>query len=395
MSASKRRVVGPSESEAAAISRLVLPGPGAQGGVESRVDIPAFTCVAICYGRVFTDKEHEQVFQGNDPYAQWTVESKTRRPSSTNSRSVRSYLVHKRVVTPSWMPGGVIDPLFENRGLAPFFKEAPGVAEPECVYVINFPKGRMEYWVGRHGAKAGKPLRLCYNPDACAFPTVYVLYGALARPRSVNELATTAMGRRLLSSRFGWTNQATIEGWRRQYSWTKERASISNTNFNNFTSPKWNSLLKDKYNHHLFMQVANYSRQDHRDRVPLYNYRQKLKHNVAVRRFREMCVSSLDRLTDLEAVDMAGHVYYSVYGRYTFQDHMGMRNHANMSDKTLVLLWIAYNLDLGGDDRRLALKLLEKTRGTAFPLDSVAADPGRWAPRLARVALKEACDRQR
>ena len=159
----------------------------ADAAVYAKHDIPPFTRVAVCPGRVYTDEEHARIFGDTDAWGQWTVVRQS-------DGSVKKGFV----VTPG-LPGGALDPLYDNPkvyGLAPFFADTQPGVEPVCIYVINARKGRMEYWTGRNGALKNEKLTLCYDEEArCPkFPTVYVLYGPSLRPRSVLELAHDKTG---------------------------------------------------------------------------------------------------------------------------------------------------------------------------------------------------------
>jgi hypothetical protein len=156
-------------------------------------DIPPFTRVAVCTGRLYTDMEHTRVFGENDAWGQWTVQKVPQRGSLHRFKIEQGY-----IVSPG-LPTGDIDPLFldiSTYGCSPYF--APSLVEQEtwCVQVVNAKKGRMEYWVGRRGAKAGQLLTLCYGDvrETLAFPTLYVLYGHYTRPVSVFELARFQTG---------------------------------------------------------------------------------------------------------------------------------------------------------------------------------------------------------
>ena len=205
MSATRRTVITPSAEERAEDAALVTYDGD---GVRARKDILPFTRVAVCFGRVFQAKEHSSVFSPTDPWMQWTF---VRTPTGAQQG---------HVITPG-LPGGALDPVFDNMGAFPHFKSSPPNKEPECVYLLNYKKGRLEYWVGRRGAKAGQPLRLCFSPDKCAgFPTIYLYFGQIARPRSVHELAATAPP--LLTKFGGWTSKALIRKWASQYSEARE-----------------------------------------------------------------------------------------------------------------------------------------------------------------------------
>ena len=190
------------------------------GGATAAVNMEPFTRVAVCVGRVFSAKEHRAVFRGpiGDPWEQWTFVRE-------GSKARQGY-----VVTPG-MPGGALDPEFADLSASPHFREVPRPdQEPECVYVLNYPKGRMEYWVGRRGARAGQHLRLCFRVEASAFPVVYILYGNVARPRSANELARSPAGQRILEKCGGWTrsqHRALLQHWADTYHPSMEAADPS------------------------------------------------------------------------------------------------------------------------------------------------------------------------
>lgn len=212
----KRSSVVPTPDEMRSDKARVARGPD---GVVAAVDIRPFTRVAVCVGRVFATPEHKGVYTGQmgDPWEQWTF----KRGSGGNAR--QGY-----VVTPG-LPGGALDPEFADLSASPFLGDAQD-REPECVYVLNYPKGRLEYWVGRRGARKGQALRLCYRYEASPFPVVYLMYGMVPRPVSANELASSATGLRILDRYGGWNkkqHRALLLHWAGTYAPTKEVANIA------------------------------------------------------------------------------------------------------------------------------------------------------------------------
>lgn len=171
------RVVKPTRAEQADDAKLVEHGPG---GVVARQNIPPFTRVAVCFGRVLSTQDHSTLFGSADRWQQWTFVRK-------GAKALQGF-----VVTPARPGGSGLDPAFSELGAFPHFKPAPACTEPECVYVLNFAHNRLEYWTGRRGARAGQPLRLSYDSDKTTFPVIYVYDSNMAKPLSVHELAVRA-----------------------------------------------------------------------------------------------------------------------------------------------------------------------------------------------------------
>lgn len=213
----KRASIVSTDQETEQLSRLVTVD---QEGVKAAEDIKPFTCVAVCVGRLFSAKEHGALFKGpiGDPWEQWTF-------VRNGHAAQQGY-----VVTPG-LPGGALDPHFAQRGASPFFRETPRPdLEPECVYVLNYRKGRLEYWVGRRGARKGQNLRLCYRFEKSTFPVVYIVHGQQMHPVSVNELTRSAYGLRVLERCGGWNNKQhrnLLLHWAKTYDPTKEVANDS------------------------------------------------------------------------------------------------------------------------------------------------------------------------
>jgi hypothetical protein len=202
-------------------------------------DIPPFTRVAVCTGRLYTDKEHTRVFGEDDVWGQWTVQKVPQRGSLHRFKIEQGY-----IVSPG-LPTGDIDPLFHDistYGCSPYFAPALVEQEPWCVQVVNAKKGRMEYWVGRRGAKAGQLLTLCYGDVGAtlAFPTLYVLYGHNTRPVSVLELArfrtglepysilTQYLGEKVFTPNGRVTKK--VQEWAKHYDPMKEMTPINRKN---------------------------------------------------------------------------------------------------------------------------------------------------------------------
>ena len=182
-----RSSVAPSAEEVR--EDLKLCAKAVDGAVHASRDIRPFTRVAVCAGRVYSDKDHVRLFGDTDAWGQWTV---------VKQRDKQQPIKKGFIVSPG-LPGGALDPLYDNPkvyGLASFFADTQPGVEPACIYVINARKGRMEYWTGRNGALKNEKLTLCYDEEArCPkFPTVYVLYGQSSRPTSVFELAHDRTG---------------------------------------------------------------------------------------------------------------------------------------------------------------------------------------------------------
>lgn len=235
MSSQQRRTVVPDASERAEDARLVVVKDGV---VKARVSIAPFTRVAVCFGRVFTAEEHRQVFAGKDPWMQWTF---VRTPQGARQG---------HVVTPG-LPGGALDPLYDGVGAFPYFTEAPRDTEPECVYVLNYKKGRMEYWVGRRGAFAAQTLRLCYSPPKCAeYPVMYLMYGHLYRPRSVNELAA-AQQYHVLEKMGGWNTGTSLTLFRKWAAAYDERKEVVPPLFQGMNERKFLGMNNTKKNPHV------------------------------------------------------------------------------------------------------------------------------------------------
>lgn len=165
-----------------------------------------FQPVAVCFGRVFEKAVHEVLYgKEGDPWEQWMM-----------FRGRPGY-----VVTPG-LPGGALDPQFAGEGAFPYFQGCPASEEPECIYVQNVQKGRMEYWLGRRGAKEGQELRLHYSPDNTRFPVIYIFAANMGVPRSVYELAARKQYRVL--SACGWTDTSKYKEWASKYNPKYERA---------------------------------------------------------------------------------------------------------------------------------------------------------------------------
>jgi len=181
--------VRPTLSEIAEMNARVTHDPH-RGGVIAKTRLPPFTRVAICFGRVYTEKQHASVFGVSrgvvrDPYAQWTF-----------FKGVDGTWRKGYDVTPSICVEGKarLDPAFEHMGVFPYFQQVPPGQEPEVVTVFNQKRDRMEYWVGRRGAEAGQALRMCYLDQCGPWPDVWLLAHAPGRLMSFNRLATSQAG---------------------------------------------------------------------------------------------------------------------------------------------------------------------------------------------------------
>ena len=117
----------------------------------ARIDLPPFTCVAVCPGRVFSIADHARLYSsryGYDPYAQWTMYS------ARNSHSPR-----QGFVVTAGLPGNLMDAKYqslEKYGYAPFFTQSLDEGDATCITVMR--ANRTEYWTGRLGVKAGDVL---------------------------------------------------------------------------------------------------------------------------------------------------------------------------------------------------------------------------------------------
>lgn len=141
-------------------------------GVHARQDIPPFTRVAVCFGRVFSKKAHDTLFPQGDKWSQWA-------PFKIGN-----------VVTPG-KPDQTLDPRFADKGAFPFFGQCKKLVEPDIICVVNIAKQRLELWVGRKGAAKDRKLCMHFSPDDSNFPSIYVYKPSMERPVSVHYLAKT------------------------------------------------------------------------------------------------------------------------------------------------------------------------------------------------------------
>lgn len=233
-------------------------------------DIPPFTRVSICYGRMFKVEEHDALFKGDDPMMQWAVKLK-KQPMSDGKRVQRWYLQHGWVVTP-YLPAGFIDDQYKKWGDFIYFYQAEKGQDPTCIYVINFLKGRVEYWTGLGGCRASEKLTLDYKANPSKNELIYVLYGGLYMPRSLNEMASSESGRRLLVNAFGYhKNTKLFDKWAKMHSPWKVQPRYNTWN-------KDNDDPEDPDSVHTYLDIQrrmNYrarKRRDDRARELLYRY---------------------------------------------------------------------------------------------------------------------------
>lgn len=170
-------------------------------------NLEPFTFVAVAPGRVYTNSNHETLF-------------------GVNSNSTASFYGFRRGRSrrgaPGYMDPGYnwrsalnaskADPVRMNYGfivtslnrrtrkINTQFQHAAGgyiVApkqkkqQPNCVIVINVPRSRVEYWTGPGAVAKGEVLTVSFEDPLKEkrWPILYVLYGGMKRPISVNELA--------------------------------------------------------------------------------------------------------------------------------------------------------------------------------------------------------------
>lgn len=402
MSTGTRTSIVPNDAEKAEDARLVTLDAGA---VKARVNIPPFTRVAVCFGRVFTTKEHHDAFGTADPWAQWTF-----------VRTPRDGARQGHVVTPG-LPGGALDPLFADLGLSPFFTDARKGTEPECVYVLNYKKGRMEYWVGRRGAMAGQTLRLFFLPENNArFPTIYLWYGHLHRPRSVNELAATKAGARpysILQSIGGWdvgTHITLFRRWAATYDESKEIVPLAhsqNVNEINNPSTRANASVRQRADAYWATRTKKDGPVQNVDNRVVATLKAQRAANIIGKGFRTHMMRSLcstHQLSDTEvlrAIDSLGALFIGDKTTIEFEGpwYIGMLKLAYFlrHERDIALMQMADRGSIANILRPyLSLPSAPLHTGYALALETrILRDPEPWIVWLGKSVIPFLCDKMK
>lgn len=143
----------------------------------AKVNIPPYSYVASMIGKVYKLRDWDRKFKNGDKWADWWFKVR-------NSPSPHIEVGY--MISPG-LPDGSLDPQFAH-GMAARFQET---GHPTCVTVINMHTGRLEYWSGRNGVKAGTPLSVDNTLywERKEWPDMFVLYGTPPQLVSVNWLA--------------------------------------------------------------------------------------------------------------------------------------------------------------------------------------------------------------